>query len=323
MKSALRIIACLFCLLSPLWFVQSELCDGDTVTVENVNLLVVGKDDVSDLADVVILLNIDLSNESVMFLQIPRDTYVNVGTGDYKKINGLSKQLGGDVAMCKAVAETMGVHVDGYVSFDTSLVKTMVDALGGIEVCVPLDMDYDDPYQDISIHLKKGRQLLNGDEAVGFIRYRSGYLRADIARIDAQKIFVSAFAQKLLDKVTLKDGIQLLNLAAKYVRTDVKLCELLELGVSLRKIATENISFATMPGEEVRSKQSNAWFYILSKSGCDKLLKNIGAVKDFDEEHVYSDKMRDEFEQIYERKIEANIYNAGQINDQGVEIIPK
>lgn len=323
MKSALRLLALVFCLLSPFLLTQSVTGRENVNVSENINLLVLGKDDASDLADAVVLLNVDTTAKSVTCLQIPRDTYIELDGLNYKKVNGLSKQLGSDAAACKVISETMGVHIDGYISVDLAAVRKIVDTLGGIELYVPMDMDYDDPYQDLSIHIKKGYQRLSGDEAVGFIRYRDGYLRADVARMDAQKIFLSALAKKMTSQIASKDIMPLLNLAVKYVKTDLTVVELFSLCTVMLKVVPKDINFATMPGEAVQSKKSKAWFYILSKSGCEELLKTIKSADGFDKNHVYSNKTYAEFERIYNTKIEANVYNASQIDSEGIEIIPK
>ena len=196
LKPAVRILALFLCLLAPVIFVQSGTYTNNNSDInEKINLLVLGKDDSSSLCDVIILVNVNTADKKLTALQIPRDTYINLGEDSYKKINGASKSLGGDIELCEKISESMGIDIDGYVSFDGDFVREIVDVLGGVELYVPIDMDYEDPYQNLSIHLKKGKQTLNGDQAISFVRYRKGYLRADIGRIDAQKIFLSALVK--------------------------------------------------------------------------------------------------------------------------------
>ena len=320
LKPTLRLLT--ICLLAPLLFVRGGTYTHEENDVqENENILVLGKDDASSLADVIILANVNSADKTLTLLQIPRDTYVNFGD-DCKKINGASKHIG-DGELCKKLSESMGLDIEGYIAFDTDFVRELVDLFGGVELYVPMDMDYDDPYQNLSIHLKKGKQILNGSAAVGFVRYRKGYLRADIGRIDAQKIFVSAFAKKLIEKTEAKDILPLSKMAMRYIKTNLPISNLVSLGRAMCQISPENICFATMPGEEVKSPKSGAWFYVLSKSGCAKLVESIGAKSEFDKSHVYSDESRAEFEEIYNREMEARIYNAVDIDGEGIEIKPK
>ena len=290
---------------------------------EKLNILLLGRDDSSGLADAIVIASVDTEQNILTLIQIPRDTYINLGENSYKKINGAAKILGGDRELCEKISQSMGIDVDGYVSFDADLVREIVDVIGGVELCVPIDMDYDDPYQDLSIHLKKGRQILNGEQAISFVRYRKGYLRADIGRIDAQKIFLSAFSATLIEKIDAKDILPLLKIAMRYIKTDLPTSRIISLGRAMYKTPIENIRFATMPGEEVQSERSGAWFYILSRSGCEEILQSIGADGAFDGGQIYSDKSRYEFEEIYNREIKARIYNAGKIDGEGIEIIPK
>jgi len=324
LKPVLRIFALVICLLAPVFLVQSGTYKHENNEIpQTLSVLVLGKDDSSALADVVMLVNVNTTDKKITALQIPRDTYINLGDGGYKKINGASKALGGDGELCEKISMSMGIDIEGYVSFDTDLVREIVDVLGGVELYVPMDMDYDDPYQNLSIHLKKGKQILSGDEAVSFVRYRKGYLRADIGRIDAQKIFVSAFAKTLLEETDIKDVVPLSKIAMRYINTDLPVTELVSLGYAMYNTSPENISFATMPGEEVQSKKSGAWFYILSHDGCQALLDTVGGNVNFDVEHIYSDKDRYEFEEIYNREIKARVYNAAEIDGEGIDIIPK
>lgn len=324
MKYTGKIAVLLICLLAPMLFVGSayENTGKESASDNRFNLLVCGKDSTSGLDDTIMLISVDETQNSVVFLQIPRDTYVDFGGDGYKKINGASQKLGGYKALCRELSDSVGVKIDGYVAFDSEFVKKAIDAIGGVEVNVPCNMDYDDPYQDLSIHLKKGMQTLDGKSAVGFVRYRSGYLRADIGRMDAQKIFIASLARSFAKKAK---GLKLLSLASlslRYIKTDVPINKLLATYNVLKDSSFEKMSFATMPGEEVRSKQSGAWFYILSKSGCRELVEKIGGVG-FDEAHIYSDKSREEFEEIYNREIKARVYTAEEIDSKGIEIIPK
>ena len=104
---------------------------------------------------------------------------------------------------------------------------------------------------------------------------------------------------------------------------EVVIAEIVSIFKTALSVRAEDISFVTLPGEEVRSSESGAWFYIASLAGCEFLLKELGAERGFDSEHLFSDVSRDEFEDIYGKEIFARIYNAAEINGEGIEIIPK
>ena len=71
-----------------------------------------------------------------------------------------------------------------------------MDRIGGVDMYVAYDMYYSDPEQNLYINIKQGQQTLMGKDAEGFVRYRSGYIMADIARGDAQKMFISPFISR-------------------------------------------------------------------------------------------------------------------------------
>lgn len=314
-RSPLRLLtATVICLLLPIFLIGAERNVVEEIAPQKneINVLLLGRDTQSGLYDAIMLLA--YSDGDVRVLQIPRDTYIDLGEDSYKKINGAHKTLGGERELCDKLSVAFGIKIDGYIGFDTELVKKAVDAVGGITVDVPADMDYDDPYQDLSIHIKKGTKTLDGKEAVEFLRFRSGYLRADIGRIDAQKIFMSAFVKKVLslDKISIK----LMGIAARHVCTDLDLVTLYELFEAVRKNEALSVSFTTLPGEEVRSKLSGAWFYVLSKSGCGELLEN----ERFDGEGIFVDSGREEFSNIYNSYIKPQIYSADEIDKDGIEI---
>ncbi len=301
---------------------NAEDKETGVLSAEGKIVLLLGRDDSSGLADAMALVFIEPESR-ITLLQIPRDTYFRVDDKGYKKINGASKILGSDTLLCKELSRAMGIDIDGYISFESEFIRDAVDMLGGVEINIPLDMDYEDPYQGLSIHLSKGKQTLTGSEAVGFVRYRSGYLRADIGRIDAQKLFLAALANRVFEKVKGKDVFPLAKIAIRYLKSDLSIGEMAAIGKAALDVGAEDISFATLPGEEVKSSQSGAWFYIASLAGCEALLTELGAERQFDKEHLFSDASRSEFEDIYGKEIYARIYNTAEINGEGIEIIPK
>ena len=288
----------------------------------NCNLLILGKDKAAGLCDVLMLASFDLSSERLCIVQIPRDTYFAYTDGSYKKINAAPRVLGGADRFAKMFSEALGIKIDGSVEFDLDFVQRAVDMVGGVELNVPCDMDYDDPVQDLSIHLKKGIQRLGGQEAVGFIRFRSGYARADLGRMDAQKLFLASFAKTFFENVGARDLPETLLLAMRYVKTDVRIDTMIVLASEFGKLPAEAITILTLPGEEVQSAYSGAWYYILSREGCAEAIGQYigGEIEAFDEEVLFSDKTRDEFYEIYRRKISAEPYTFDGLMTDGVSI---
>ena len=303
---------------------QENSAEAETAVRDgSCNLLILGRDKAVGLCDVLMLASLDLSLGRLSIVQIPRDTYFAYTDGNYKKINAAPRVLGGAETFAKKLSEAMGVKIDGYVEFDLDFVKGAVDMVGGVELDVPCDMDYDDPYQGLSIHLKKGKQTLSGKDAVGFIRFRSGYARADLGRMDAQKLFLASFARAFSQNVGPGELSETLLLAMRYVKTDVRLDTMLALASALRKLPADAITILTLPGEEVQSAYSGAWYYVLSHKGCARALgQYVSGLEStgFDKEGLFTDTARQNFNEIYQREIPALPYTFDGLMSDGVLI---
>ncbi len=132
------------------------------------------------------------------------------------------------------------VNLDGFVS--------IVDAIGGVDVYVQHDMDYEDPLQDLYIHIKKGQQHLDGKAAEGFIRFRYGYAAADIARIDAQKIFMTAFIKKVLSLEGIMNLNDLVTEIGNNLNTNLPISDALYFATHALDIDLSKVVMLTMPG---------------------------------------------------------------------------
>lgn len=161
------------------------------------NVLVLGADGgrLEGNTDTIILAHVDPRQRRVAALWIPRDTRVSLPGRRQAKINA-ANPVGGPELTVATVEDLLGTKVDDYVLTDFEAVARAIDRLGGVEVDVPHAMHYDDPTQDLHIHLKKGRQHLSGAEAVGFARFRSVAL-GDIARTRFQQALVAALLERL------------------------------------------------------------------------------------------------------------------------------
>lgn len=249
------------------------------------NVLVVGRDAAGANTDVVMLLSLDSPAGTLSVLQIPRDSYIDdpVNADKNKKLNAIyahaynSAGSSGDMSrperqryalsyLCRTVSSLFGVDVDRYVYVDLAAFRSIVDTVGGVEISVPRDLDYDDPEQDLHIHIKKGTRVLNGSDAEGFVRFRSGYTEADLARLDAQKIFLSALASKLLSSDAAARLPQLAQSFYEFFITDLSLSDLSYLASSAARLDTSKIFMVTASGGAFVS-QSGAWFYGLDPDG--------------------------------------------------------
>jgi polyisoprenyl-teichoic acid--peptidoglycan teichoic acid transferase len=239
------------------------------------DFLVCGIDNTQTLTDVIILVGLNNKSKKIFIMQIPRDTYVggSVPTHKYNAVYGHHKKGVSGMETLKAQIERdFGVKIKSYAAVTTKGFRKVVDAVGGVNLSVPVSMYYDDPYQNLHIHLKKGMQHLDGAKAEQFVRFRKGWLSGDVGRLDAQKLFLAAFAKKLKGAGTVQLAADLLPVVSPpdFV-TDLSAYEMLELYASVKDIALKNARVCTMPGEGYRGK-SGASFYSVDKKALTALL---------------------------------------------------
>ncbi len=224
------------------------------------NFLVLAKDKGGGNTDTIMILSFDVDNKAISLLQIPRDTCVNYNKG-IRKINSVysvgyrnakgnteEKTEKGVEALATCLVQNFGIVIDRYVIMDLKGFRAIVDTIGGVDVYVQKDMKYQDEYQDLDINLKAGWNHLNGDKAEDFVRFRKGYVNADLGRMDAQKIFMSAFLKKLFSVSTVKKIPELIGHIMEYVDTDVTLQEATYFGTRLLDLDMSAITMHSLQG---------------------------------------------------------------------------
>lgn len=129
------------------------------------NFVLLGKDVDSGNTDSIIVVSFDIPNRKVGMISIPRDTAVERTWRKNPKINGAFYGAGPDV-LKEEIEHTFGIPIDYYVLVDLEGFIALVDELGGVELDIPLDMNYDDPYQNLHIHFTKGVHKVDGQGAM-------------------------------------------------------------------------------------------------------------------------------------------------------------
>lgn len=206
--------------------------------------------------DTMMLTKVNFKTGDLSILSIPRDTRVVSESGEgVSKINAAHK-FGGAEASVDAVRELLNVDLKYYVKIDYQFVREVVDLIGGVEMDIPFHMKYDDPSDEPPLHIdiNEGRQVLDGDKAIQFLRYRKGnngggYKEGDVGRIKAQQEFMKAFMGQALRPINLLKSPLAIGKYYKYVETNIPM-KLAAKGVlNARKIDSENMNLTTLPGE--------------------------------------------------------------------------
>jgi hypothetical protein len=147
--------------------------------------------------------------------------------------------------------------------------KKMVDALGGVDVDVEHEMHYHDKWGHLSIDLMPGFQHLTGDQAVGFARYRHGDPGGkpspedgDPRRMERQHVLMRAMVAKAKSFANYVQAPHLIDIGMSAIRTDLSRAQLLDLAAIYRGIKTDDITTASMPGEDFHGPRGG-WDYRL------------------------------------------------------------
>ena len=203
--------------------------------------------DVQDgYADAVMICKFDMARQRLDVASLPPDTLVNAAK-DPRQLNALYAD-GGTEAMLAAVSEITGYTMDFYVTAEIDGFAALVDALGGVEFDIPMDMDYEDPSQGLEIHLTAGRQLLDGDAAQKLMRFRSGYAGWNPDRIEMQHAFLRTAVSQT---IAARDSLSLSKLARVFLShctTDLTYGNVIWFAQQFLHMENLTVNFLTVPG---------------------------------------------------------------------------
>ena len=244
---------------------------GERKSKDYYTVLILGRDTGGGgNTDTMLLASYDITNQKATVMSIPRDTMVNV-PWDIKRINSVYNYYGGGEkgikALYKEISQLVGFEPDYQVIVEWEAVGKIVDAMDGVYFDVPRDMNYEDPYQDLSIHQTKGYRLLSGDDAMQVLRYRHdnrkngkmlGYPDGDLGRIKTQQGLLKAMIEQLMSLKNITKVNEFIKVFNENVETDLSLQNMLWfakqafLGNSSgAKLDTAQVNFVTMPNTNV------------------------------------------------------------------------
>jgi LCP family protein required for cell wall assembly len=212
----------------------------------------------AERSDTTIVMHISGDRKSAIGVSIPRDTIITLPSckKDGKKAGGYSGrfnqaiEIGGPGCTVKAVKEMSGLDIDNFMLVDFGGFKRIVDAIGGVEIC--LKEAVDDPLSGLK--LDKGKHVVDGKEALAFVRARKTLGDgSDTSRIRRQQAFISSLMRKVLSSGTLLNPAQLLgvlNAATESLTADPQMADinnLKDLALSLKDLKPSNVTFTTLP----------------------------------------------------------------------------
>ncbi len=209
-------------------------------------------------SDTILVVNIDPKTHSIKAISIPRDSKVYLPDGKgIQKINS-AHALGGVNLVKKTLKETFGIKIDKYILIHDEAVEKIIDALGGIPIYVEKRMLYHDYAGKLHIDLQKGNTVLNGKQAVGYLRYRKDGL-GDIGRTQRQQWFMKSLFEKLHSPQIITKIPEVLNVANTYIKTDMSFYELSQYASMARNIDKNKVEIATLPGAPNQRGHISYW----------------------------------------------------------------
>lgn len=261
---------------------QVEPGQVDTKIKNEILFLMMGVDanDVKDSkgtrTDTMMLTKVNLETGNIDILSIPRDTRLSVN-GKLNKVNA-AHAIGGPELSLETVSDFLGIEIDYYVKVDYKIVQEVVDAIGGVEIDVPLNMKYNDPTSEppLNINIKKGLQVLDGKNAHDFLRWRHnnsytiGYPEGDVGRIQAQQYFIKELVKQTLKTKNILKLPTLIETYFENVETNIPIGIMLKGAAAAKNINVENMKTATVPG--VGEYVGDTSYYIYSREETNQIV---------------------------------------------------
>jgi LCP family protein required for cell wall assembly len=245
-----------------------------------VRILMIGEDDTAKknkngngLSDTLVVMALDTETKDVRALSIPRDTRVEIPEHGTCKINS-AHVYGGPQLTKQVVQDMLGVQIEYYIKTNTHGLRGMVDLVGGVYIKIDRNMHYVDHHGGLFIDLKAGpeKQLLNGKQAEGFVRFRhdlhgdSGYdivngKKIAAGRIVRQQIFMRALANRILSLPSKRERARVLETAynQRYIVSDLNMKDWDGLSDFFKDLKPEQMKMAVLPGRPGMVGSGSYW----------------------------------------------------------------
>ena len=201
-------------------------------------------------------------------------------------------------------------------SLGLSAFRNAVDLLGGVEFELEKAIRYSDPEQKLYIDLPAGKQILDGRAAEMLVRFRSGYLRGDLDRMDVQKRFLVALFKKMKTSVNISNAPELAAKIIPQISTNISIPLAVALGLKALAVDTSAVAFLTLPGEDVISQKSGGSYYVMAaeptRNALEEFFNLDGAT--FDEKECFKNSKDKDFCEIYAKKFDYTVSFADKID---------
>lgn len=249
-------------------------------------------------SDTILVLGCNPIKNSLNILSIPRDTKIRVPRFGLQKMNFLNS-IAGPIFTRRALEKMLKIKIDNYVVVNVKGLNEIIDEVGGVEIDVPQRMQYRDYSAMLNIDLNPGKQVLNGEQAIGFVRFRHDVL-GDIGRIQRQQSFIRAAINKLWDPLTFTKIPQLTSIYKKTVLTDMKTKDIIRIANFIRNVSKSKQNIAMLPGEF--GSEDGASYWVADQKETRKIVKRL----------FYSEEISDKQTLVSRKNVRISIYNGSQ-----------
>ena len=240
------------------------------------------------LTDTIMIASYNPNSQRAVLVSVPRDSFTGTNQKRAKasdKINAIYNLTKDPMKTVNAVNELTGLDLKYYAIVQTEALIELVDALGPIEYNVPIDMDYDDPTQDLHIHLKAGVQQIDGEKAEQLLRFRknndgttfpSDYGDNDIGRMRNQREFLTAVVQQTAKFGNITKLGSILDIASRNLITNVDFNALKDYLPYAVEFSTENLLTESLPGEVPDlSKTNGVSIFVVDEEETKQMIKEL------------------------------------------------
>lgn len=255
-----------------------------------------------DLTDTIMVASYNPNTQKATLLSIPRDTYTGKNAAKataYEKINALYNRKHRPDETLKAVNEITGLNIEYYVVIKTEALIKLVDVIEGITFDVPIDMDYDDPTQDLHIHLKAGEQEIDGNKAEQLVRFRHNndgtsypeeYGDNDLGRMRTQREFIMQVVRQTAKPGNIFKLGAILDVAKENVFTNIDFNVAKDYIPYIVEFNTENLLTDMLPGTTPDWEKTNGVsVFVHDKMQTKKLIEELFYNRDIEETEEITD----------------------------------
>jgi LCP family protein required for cell wall assembly len=203
-------------------------------------------------SDALILMFLDPPRSKVSLVSIPNNCQVSISGAGTGPINEAGSK-GGALLVQQTLEALTNSKINHYLTINYDGFKGIVDMIGGIEVEVPSKMYYTDKKGNYITGFEPGRQILDGEKALLYVRYWDG-ATGEEGRIKRQQEFIKLLAQKAYRPGNIVDLVKLYNAFKQYTKTDLSMVEILQMAKFLQKIKPDQgLDTYTLPGHTVQT----------------------------------------------------------------------